>query len=98
MLTFLQLTMYDCSMTTLLKAVEIAGGQMALARKICAWHAERGLPCSVKQQHVWKWLRSKLPQPPAEYCRAIAAETGVSIHDLRPDVYGTKADCAESAA
>ena len=76
-------------MSSIQKAVALAGGQIALARKICAWHAARGAECRVRQQHVWKWLNEqKTPKPPAEHCRAIADITGISVYELRPDVFG----------
>lgn len=68
-------------MSALEKAVEKAGGQSALARLI-------GAP--VKQAHVWYWLKSANGTVPAEYCIAIENGTGVSRHDLRPDVFGPR--------
>lgn len=64
--------------TPLEKAVYITGSQVALARHIGG---------NVRQQHIWKWLRS---QPPAEHCRAIEDATNgvVTRYDLRPDVFG----------
>lgn len=58
-------------------AVERAGGQSALARKV-------GNGC--KQQNVWAWLNESKKAPP-ERVLAIEAATGVSRHDLRPDLY-----------
>ena len=59
------------------KAVEIVGGQSALARA-----------CGVKQGHVWYWL-NEADQVPAEHVLKIEEATGgkVSRHDLRPDIY-----------
>ncbi|HEX2794685.1 MAG TPA: helix-turn-helix domain-containing protein [Croceicoccus sp.] len=57
------------------KAVELAGGQSALARV-----------CDVAQPSVWKWLQSS-KRLPAEHVLAVEAETGISRHDLRPDIY-----------
>lgn len=60
------------------KAVEVCGSQSELARRI-----------GVKQGHIWYWLHRGKKAPP-EFCRAIEIATGsaVSIHDLRPDVFG----------
>lgn len=55
------------------RAVEVAGGQQALADK-----------CGVKYQAVQKWLRDRVP---AERVLAIEDATGVSRHELRPDIY-----------
>jgi DNA-binding transcriptional regulator YdaS (Cro superfamily) len=56
-------------------AVEKAGGQSALARL-----------AGVTQPTVWVWLRDKKPLP-AECVLKVEAETGISRHDLRPDIY-----------
>ncbi|PPU32198.1 YdaS family helix-turn-helix protein [Xanthomonas sp. CFBP 7912] len=68
-------------MTPIERAVEVAGGQSALARFIST--KER----PVRQGHVWAWINRPLPVP-AEFCRAIEAATGISRYDLRPDVFG----------
>jgi DNA-binding transcriptional regulator YdaS (Cro superfamily) len=56
------------------RAVELAGGQSAFARL----H-------DVKQPTVWNWLKNK--RIPAEFVLATEKETGISRHDLRPDIY-----------
>ena len=56
-------------------AVARVGSQSALARLI-----------GVSQQAVWKWLQSGKPLP-AEHVLKVEAATGVSRHDLRPDLY-----------
>lgn len=64
-------------MEALKRAVEIAGGQTALARAL-----------GVQQAHVWNWLnRDKVL--PAEYAIPIERATGgaVTRHELRPDLY-----------
>jgi len=55
-------------------AVAIAGSQSELARRI-----------GVRQGYVWKWLRSG--RIPAERVIAVEAATGISRHELRPDIY-----------
>ena len=85
------------SIESLKKAVQIVGGQSALAAAI-----GRG----VKQPHVWGWLNSKNPSlmPPAEYCPVIERATAgqVRCEDLRPDVdwavLRCQADCSKEAA
>ena len=57
------------------KAVALAGSQAELARRI-----------GVKQAHVWNWL-NRDAKVPADRVLAIEAATGVSRHDLRPDIY-----------
>lgn len=65
------------------RAIEITGGQSALARAIGG---------NVKQAHVWHWLRVSKGRVPAEHCTAIevATEGRVSRHDLRPDIYSAE--------
>ena len=59
------------------RAVDIAGGQTALA-----------VICGVKQQQVWNWI-NRQGQPPGQHCLPIAAATGVSVEELRPDIFRT---------
>lgn len=56
-------------------AVAAAGSQSAL-----------GDICGVSQTAVWKWVQSA-KRMPAEYVLRAEAATGVSKHDLRPDIY-----------
>jgi len=56
------------------KAVQAAGGTQALAEKV-----------GVRYQAVQKWVRFK--RVPAERVLAIESVTGISRHDLRPDIY-----------
>lgn len=65
---------------TELQALEAAlefveGNQSAFARLI-----------GVSQPTVWAWLNTA-KRIPAEYVLKVEAETGVSRHDLRPDIY-----------
>ena len=73
------------------KAVDMAGGQVHLARGIRA-----RIPGSkVGQVHVWGWLNSvKIEVPPAEAVIPIADFLGYRItpHDLRPDLYPIPTD------
>jgi DNA-binding transcriptional regulator YdaS (Cro superfamily) len=66
------------------RAVELVGGQSALARSV-----------GVSQATVWYWL-NKMPHAPAEFVVAIEAATGgeVTRGELRPDIFGavTSAD------
>lgn len=57
-------------------AIERAGGsQSALARKV-----------GVSPTAVWKWVQSSKRVPP-NHVLAVEAATGVSRHDLNPDMY-----------
>ena len=42
--------------------------------------------CGVKQPSVWAWVHGQKPLP-AEHVLKVEAATGVSRHDLRPDIY-----------
>ncbi len=63
------------------KAVELVGGQTALAASI-----------GVKQTHVWNWL-NRDKRVPAERVIAVeeATDGQVSRHELRPDIYPVEA-------
>lgn len=61
--------------TPLQKAIEAVGGQRALARV-----------CGVEQANVWYWLH-RAKKAPAEHVITIEEASGVSRHDLRPDIY-----------
>lgn len=63
------------SMSTLSQAVDAVGGVGKLAATI-----------GVAQNVVSNWR--KRGKVPAEHVLAIEAATGVSRHDLRPDVFG----------
>ncbi|NLS26209.1 hypothetical protein S2M10_11900 [Sphingomonas sp. S2M10] len=57
------------------QAINIAGSQSAFARLV-----------GVTQPSVWTWIRRSKPLP-AEHVLKVEAATGVSRHDLRPDLY-----------
>lgn len=61
--------------TALERAVKQIGGQSAFARL----HG-------VSQPTVWAWLKQGKSLP-AEFVLATERETGISRHDLRPDLY-----------
>lgn len=45
-----------------------------------------GRICKKAQPTVWKWLQTSKRLPP-EHVLAVEADTGVSRHLLRPDIY-----------
>jgi DNA-binding transcriptional regulator YdaS (Cro superfamily) len=65
----------------LTQAIKKAGGQAALARVLAR---QTGRP--IRQGHVWAWIHRSRRVPP-ELVLAIEIATGVSRHDLRPDIY-----------
>lgn len=59
---------------------------LTLASKLAGSNAALARICGISPTAVWKWVqRSK--RVPAEYVLRIEAATGVSRHDLRPDIY-----------
>ena len=59
------------------RAIEAAGSQAALSERIGA-----------SQQLISYWLTKSPKGVPGTYVLAVEAATGVSRHDLRPDIYG----------
>lgn len=62
-------------------AIRVVGNASRLAEKMGISHVA-----------VAKWV--KRGKPPAARCLSIEKITGVSRHDLRPDIYGEKKDVA----
>lgn len=60
----------------LARAVRVAGSQSAFARII-----------GRNQSIVYAWLKAG-KHLPVEYLEVVSKETGLSNHDLRPDVFG----------
>ncbi len=65
------------------RVVEIMNGQTALARAL----STDSRP--IRQGHVWAWLNRDGLLPP-EFVLTVERLTGVSRHELRPDVFGTE--------
>ncbi|NIB44837.1 helix-turn-helix domain-containing protein [Pseudomaricurvus alkylphenolicus] len=92
------------SKDALLTAIDRAGGQTALTKKInqsiCELEAQgfyfsESAPRPIKQANIWAWLQVvKGPVPPAEYVIPIELAVGVSRHSLRSDVYGSSQTAA----
>lgn len=70
---------------SLIEAVRRQGGQSALGRLV-----------GVSQQSVSKWVKRSKPLP-AEHVLTVEAATGISRHDLRPDLYPREAPAAGAA-
>ena len=62
------------------RACDVAGGQARLADRI-----------GTTQSQVWYWLKRSKNGVPGEYVLPIERETGVSRHELRPDLYPVEA-------
>lgn len=58
-----------------IKAIECGGGATALSKKL-----------GVTRQAVEQW-----DKVPARHCLAVEEVTGISRHELRPDIYGPPA-------
>jgi DNA-binding transcriptional regulator YdaS (Cro superfamily) len=63
----------------LISAIEKVGGQSAMGRLV-----------GFSQAAVWKWVRQGKALP-AEHVLKVEAATGISRHDLRPDLYPREA-------
>lgn len=72
-------------------AIEIVGGQSALARYLTS-----AIGVNIKQPHVWLWLNKSKKGVPAEYCSHIEKATGgvITREQLRPDVFTSHASTA----
>lgn len=68
---------------SLKKAIELAGGQTALARKVSNLSGE-----NVKQQHVYNWLHRQ-KQCSRSFARYVekAVNNAVTKEDLCPELY-----------
>ena len=73
----IQIPKYPAEHAALTKAVDAAGGQTALASKL-----GRG----VRQAKIWTWL-NRDSRCGATYVLDIERVTGISRHELRPDIY-----------
>ena len=62
-------------------AVNLAGGRAALGRAVAE---KMKLEQPVTRHAIFEWGKA----PPPKYCLAIEAVTGVSRHELRPDIFG----------
>ncbi|MDK2757530.1 MAG: helix-turn-helix domain-containing protein [Blastomonas fulva] len=65
----------ESSLQAFHQAIDIVGGQSAFGRLI-----------GRSQSTVWDWVDRKKLLPP-EYVLTIEAATGISKHELRPDIY-----------
>lgn len=81
--------------TALDRAIEAAGSQSELAVQITrAAKASRDPKIRrrrFKQQHVSWWMTKSGGNVPAEVAPLIETATGISKHELRPDVFGKAA-------
>ncbi|ODU71375.1 MAG: hypothetical protein ABT11_04205 [Novosphingobium sp. SCN 66-18] len=75
----------DSPESALRDAVARIGSQGAMARL-----------CGVRQPSVWKWI-NRAKALPAEHVLKVEQATGVSRHDLRPDIY-PRDDAAPSSS
>lgn len=69
------------------RAIEAAGSQAELARRMTEIMGK-----TVKQQHIWNWLKQRSPVP-AEYVIPMekAIEGAVTRHEIRADIYPLEA-------
>lgn len=85
----------NAALTALAKAIDLVGGQSALAREATK-HAANGR--RLTQKTIWKWLnRARGPVPTAEWVvpiekavDAAAKAERVTRYELRADVFGAQ--------
>lgn len=65
----------------LAEAINVAGGQSELARKLTVSSGHQ-----VKQQQVWNWLNRE-KRPSVKQAHHIEKVTGVPKEKLRPDIF-----------
>jgi DNA-binding transcriptional regulator YdaS (Cro superfamily) len=77
--------------SALRRAVEIAGSQGQLAKRMRAYFTSRGIDSAISQQTISYWLQSATLID-AMYWPAIedATDGRVTRYDLRPDVFGER--------
>lgn len=70
--------------TPLQKAVDLVGGQSALAQRLTD-----DMGRNVRQSHIWAWLNRYNGRVPAEFAIPIerVVEGQVTRGELRPDIY-----------
>jgi DNA-binding transcriptional regulator YdaS (Cro superfamily) len=73
------------STEALKRACGIVGGQKSLADRI-----------GTSQSRIWYWLERSKHGVAAEFVLPIERETGVSRHELRPDLWPQPADEARA--
>lgn len=86
-----ELIFISMSKETLTRAVQLAGGQVHLARRI----RERLPDSKIGQVHIWGWLNSvKIEVPPADVVIPIAQALGYRMtpHQIRADLYPNPTD------
>lgn len=65
----------------LLEAIDAAGSQSELARKLTESSGRL-----IKQQQVWNWLHRE-KRPPVKQSKFIELVTGIPKEKLRPDIF-----------
>ena len=77
--------------SALRRAIETAGGQAQLAKRMRDHFSSRGIDSSIKQQTVSYWLRNE-SLIDGYWWPAIedATDGTVTRNDLRPDVFGER--------
>jgi DNA-binding transcriptional regulator YdaS (Cro superfamily) len=64
-----------------------------LQRALAAFNnnqSEMARICGVSQPTVWGWLKTGRGLLPGEYVLKVEAATGISRHELRPDIFGVE--------
>lgn len=75
------------------KAIELAGGQAALAKRLDEIGCNQSPPMRCKPQNVWAWL-NRDGRVPAEWARFVsqAVDFQVIPQEIRRDIYPNRTD------
>ena len=85
--------MEDPGLAALKRAVEIAGGQAALAKRLQEIADRLSLPLKCTPGHIWAWL-NRDKKVPGEWARHVAEAVDFQVlpMDVRGDLYPNRDD------
>jgi DNA-binding transcriptional regulator YdaS (Cro superfamily) len=83
----------DAGLAGLRRAIELAQGQAALAKRLDEIGQRQSPPMRCKPQNVWAWL-NRDRKVPGEWARFVAeaVDFGVVPAEVRPDIYPNMSD------
>ena len=77
------------------RRIDPAASRIAQALALMSHGASKALAhaCGIRPQNLTRWKRTG--RIPAWHCRTVEEHTGLSRHELRPDVFGRAADAEQ---
>lgn len=75
------------------RAIELAGGQAQLAKRLHDIGQKQIPPMKCSSQHIWAWLNRDL-RVPGEWARFVAQAVDFQVvpAEVRPDIYPNRTD------